>query len=106
MGDPLRDPLRGLSRQQRGALELLACAYFDKYNPHQHRGWFAEASREGKVVICVRLDLDHPIEPGNSRTKAGCIDCDAHLQRRADDPDGDTPKICLVCAHKRAINGG
>jgi hypothetical protein len=51
------------------------------------------------VVVCSRVDLDHPIYfPDNRFTT--CADCGCDIQHRPNAPDvGD--KICLCCAARR-----
>lgn len=50
------------------------------------------------VVICARVDLDHPIY-FNDNLLTDCTDCGCRLQVRPDAPKGE--RLCVCCTARR-----
>jgi len=99
------DPLAGLTGRRRKAYEDDCRRYLAHYDPTQHNGWFAEATRAPvrRYIVGQRLDLDHPALPGHTLI-VDCVDCGANLQLTPD-IDG-LPTFCLCCAAERARGDG
>jgi hypothetical protein len=114
------DLLFGLTREGRLCKEqedreyLITHPTLQHYENPEATGWFGKEiydqfrskpkapwqSRDPlDVVICERVDLDHPIHFADNRS-AECVDCGCDLQYRPTAPrKGD--KLCICCTARR-----
>ena len=114
---PLSDILAKLPRHQRERREAHDGGYLLAWviDHGDHCFGTAEGQRMGEffglkltrvdggvdigVVVCARVDLDHPIQFRNNLF-ADCADCDCRVQFRPDAPAiGD--RLCISCAARR-----
>ena len=55
--------------------------------------------QEKEIVICLRVDIDHPIRFSDN-VFGNCVDCGTDIQFRPDLPSGPE-RLCICCAARR-----